>query len=85
MQQSYYRLLPDEVEAINVFVMSYSRVNYREPSYMMLDQHLVVISESAVCRMLREADLLCRYGITRRGPLASNIFKPAASNRQIGA
>ena len=59
--QNHDRLLPVEVEAIKAFALRHPRVGYRKLSYMMLDQNIVAVSESAVYRTLREAGLLNRW------------------------
>ena len=55
---SYDRLLPDEIEAIQEFALQHPKTGYRKLTYMMLDQDIASVSESAVYRVLREADLL---------------------------
>ena len=49
----------------------------------MLDQDLAAVSESAVCRVLREADLLSRW--TRSSCSSGQyLFKPTAQGEAIG-
>ncbi len=79
--QSYDRLLPDEVEAIKAFALSHPKVGYRKLSYLMLDQDVVAVSESAVYRVLREADLLSRWKCSSRSS-GQYLFKPTAPNEQ---
>ena len=79
--QSHDRLLPVEVEAIKAFALRHPRVGYRKLSYMMLDQNIVAVSESAVYRTLREADLLNRWKRSTPSPGVYN-FKPQAPNQQ---
>ena len=64
----YDRLLPDEVEAIKEFALRHPKTGYRKLTYMMLDQDIVATSESAVYRVLREADLLHRWKRSSRSP-----------------
>lgn len=78
---SYERLLPDEVAAIKAFALQHPRVGYRKLSYMMLDQDVVAASESAVYRVLREADLLSRWKRSSRSPGVYS-FTPTAPNQQ---
>lgn len=78
---SYDRLLPDEVEAIKAFALRSPKTGYRKLMYMMLDQDIVAASESAVYRVLREADLLNRW---KRSSRSSGVytFRPTAPNQQ---
>lgn len=78
---SHDRLLPDEVEAIKSFALRHPKTGYRKLSYMMLDQDIVAASESAVYRVLREADLLSRW---KRSARSSGVytFRPTAPNQQ---
>ncbi len=64
----YDRLLPAEVEAIKEFALRHPKTGYRKLTYMMLDQDIVATSESAVYRVLREADLLHRWKRSSRSP-----------------
>jgi len=68
---SYDRLLPDEVAAINAFALRHPKTGYRKLSYMMLDQDIVAACESAVYRVLREADLLSRW---KRSSRSSGVY-----------
>ena len=78
---SYDRLLPDEVEAIKGFALRHPKTGYRKLTYMMLDQDIACVSESAVYRVLREADLLRRW---KRSVRSSGVcsFKPTGPNQQ---
>jgi len=78
---SYDRLLPQEVEAIKAFALRHPKTGYRKLTYMMLDQDIVAASESAVYRVLREADLLSRF---KRSSRSSGVytFQPTAPNQQ---
>jgi putative transposase len=80
-QTSYDRLLPDEVEAIKGFALQHPKTGYRKLTYMMLDQNIAAVSESAVYRVLREADLLRRW---KRSARSSGVysFKPTGPNQQ---
>ena len=78
---SYDRLLPDEVEAIKEFALRHPKTGYRKLTYMMLDQDIVATSESAVYRVLREADLLHRWKRSSRSP-GVYTFKPTGPNQQ---
>lgn len=77
---SYERLLPDEVQAIKAFALRHPKTGYRKLTYMMLDQDIVCASESAVYRVLREADLLSRWKRSRRSSGVYN-FRPTAPNQ----
>ena len=78
---SYDRLLPDEVEAIKEFALRHPKTGYRKLTYMMPDQDIACVSESAVYRVLREADLLRRW---KRSVRSSGVcsFKPTGPNQQ---
>jgi putative transposase len=78
---SYDRLLPDEIEAIKAFALRHPKTGYRKLTYMMLDQDIVAASESAVYRVLREADLLHRWKRPSRSP-GVYAFTPTAPNQQ---
>lgn len=79
--QSYDRLLPDEVEAIKAFALSHPKLGYRKLSYLMLDKDIVAVSESAVYRVLREADLLNRWSapLAPRCSTCSSPPRPTSS------
>ena len=79
--RGYDQLLPDEVEAIKAFALSHPKVGYRKLSYQMLDQDVVAVSESAVYRVLRAADLLSRWKRSTRSK-GQYLFKPTAPNQQ---
>ena len=68
---SYDRLLPDEVEAIKEFALQHPTTSYRKLTYMRLDQDILATSESAVYRVLREADLLRRW---KRSARSSGVY-----------
>lgn len=76
-----HRLLPEESEAIRAFALRHPKVGYRKLTYMMLDQDVVAVSESAVYRMLREANLLSRWKRSSRSP-GTYSFRPSAPNQQ---
>lgn len=78
---SYDRLLPDEVAAIKTFALRHPKTGYRKLSYMMLDQDIVAASESAVYRVLREADLLSRWKRSARSS-GEYTFRPTGPNQQ---
>ncbi len=61
--------------------LRYPKTGYRKLTYMMLDQDLVCASQSAVYRVLREADLLSRW---KRSARSSGVytFGPTAPNQQ---
>ena len=67
----YDRLLPAEVEAIKEFALQHPTTSYRKLTYMMIDQDIVATSESAVYRVLREADLLRRW---KRSARSSGVY-----------
>jgi putative transposase len=79
--QRVHGLLPEEAEAIRSFALRHPKVGYRKLTYMMLDQNVVAVSESAVYRVLREANLLSRWKRSSRSP-GTYAFRPTAPNQQ---
>lgn len=75
------QLLDQEVQDIKSFALSNPRVGYRKLTYMMLDQEVVAVSESATYRVLDGADLLHRW---KRSEAAPGLYslRPTAPNEQ---
>lgn len=59
-------LLPDEERAIREFALLHPKVGYRKLTWMMVDQCVAYASESAVYRVLDQADLLARWKRSER-------------------
>lgn len=74
-------LLLEEAEAIRAFALRHPKVGYRKLTYVMLDQDVVAVSESAVYRVLREANLLSRWKRSSRSR-GTYSFRPTAPNQQ---
>jgi transposase InsO family protein len=58
---SMYELLDSEREAIINYALKHPEVRHRELAWRMLDEGVVAVSASSVYRVLREANLVCRW------------------------
>ena len=58
---SMYELLDSEREAIINYALRHPAVRHRELAWRMLDEGVVAVSASSVYRLLREANLVCRW------------------------
>lgn len=58
---SMYELLPSERKAIIAYALRHPEARHRELAWKMLDEGVVAVSASSVYRVLREADLVCRW------------------------
>jgi len=56
-----YELLSSERRAIIDYALGHPEVRHRELAWKMLDEGVVAVSASSVYRVLREADLVCRW------------------------
>jgi transposase InsO family protein len=75
------RLLPEEEASIREFALKHPRVGYRKLTWMMVDRGIAYVSESAVYRVLRDADLLSRWKKSTRSP-GEYRFRPTGPNQQ---
>ena len=58
---SMYELLPSERQAIIAYALKHPEVRHRELAWKMLDESVVAVSASSVYRVLRQANLVCRW------------------------
>lgn len=58
---SMYAVLPSERQAIIDFALKHPEVRHRELAWKMLDENVCAVSSSTVYRVLREANLVCRW------------------------
>lgn len=58
---SMYELLPSEREAIIAYALRHPEIRHRELAWNMLDEGVCAVSASSVYRVLREAQLVCRW------------------------
>ncbi len=58
---SMYELLSSERTAIIDYALTHPEVRHRELAWKMLDEGVVAVSASSVYRVLRDADLVCRW------------------------
>jgi transposase InsO family protein len=58
---SLYELLPDERQRIVDYALAHPEVRHRELAWKMLDENVVGVSAASVYRVLREANLVCRW------------------------
>jgi putative transposase len=65
---SLYVLLPDEREAIVAYALKHPEVRHRELAWKMLDEGVCAVSSATVYRVLREANLVCRWKPRTRVP-----------------
>jgi len=56
-----YELLPVERQAVIDYALSHPQVRHRELAWKMLDEQVCAVSSSSVYRVLREANLVCRW------------------------
>jgi putative transposase len=74
-------LLAEEAQAIRDFALRHPRVGYRKLTWMMIDQGVAYASESAVYRVLDEADLLSRWKRSERSS-GEYWYRPTRPNQQ---
>lgn len=70
-----YALLESERKKILDYALAHPEVRHRELAWKMLDENVVGVSASSVYRVLREANLVCRWKPPRR---AKGSAKPDA-------
>lgn len=58
---SMYEVLPEERKAILDYAVKHPEVRHRELAWKMLDDGACAVSSSTVYRVLREANLVCRW------------------------
>lgn len=58
---SLYELLESERRLIRDYALSHPEVRHRELAWKMLDEDVCGVSSSSVYRVLRQADLVCRW------------------------
>jgi transposase InsO family protein len=58
---SLYELLPAERQRIVDYALAHPEVRHRELAWKMLDESVVGVSSASVYRVLREANLVCRW------------------------
>jgi transposase InsO family protein len=58
---SLYEVLPKERKAIMDYALKHPEVRHRELAWRMLDEEVCAVSSSTVYRVLREANLVCRW------------------------
>jgi len=73
-----YALLMCERKKILDYALAHADVRHRELAWKMLDENVVGVSASSVYRVLREANLVCRWKPPRR---AKGSGKPDAPTR----
>ncbi|MEN6337364.1 MAG: DDE-type integrase/transposase/recombinase [Phycisphaerales bacterium] len=56
-----YELLPTERQAVIDYALAHPEVRHRELAWKMLDAEVCAVSSSSVYRVLREANLVCRW------------------------
>jgi transposase InsO family protein len=60
-RRSLYEVLPQEREAIVDYALKHPEVRHRELAWKTLDDGVCAVSSSTVYRVLREANLVCRW------------------------
>lgn len=58
---SVYEVLDREREAVVVYARSHPEIRHRELSWRMVDEDVACVSSSTVYRVLRDANLICRW------------------------
>ena len=74
-------LLPEEARAIREFALEHPKIGYRKLTWMMIDQGVAYVSESAVYRVLDDADLLSRWKRSERSS-GEYRYRPTRPNQQ---
>lgn len=65
-QGSVHGVLPEERRAVVDFALKHPKEGYRRLAWMMVDEDVAYLSPSSVYRILRDADLLCRWKRSHR-------------------
>jgi putative transposase len=60
-----WAVLSEEVDAVLEYALAHPRDGYRRLAWMMVDEDVAYLSPSSVYRVLRDADLLCRWKRSR--------------------
>lgn len=65
-QGSVHGALPEEKAAVIAYALDHPKEGYRRLTWMMVDEDVAFLSPSSVYRILRDADLVCRWKRSRR-------------------
>lgn len=75
---SLYEVLPEERKVVVEYALKHPQVRHRELAWKMLDEEVCAVSSSTVYRVLREANLVCRWKPKER---RKGSGQPAAPTR----
>jgi transposase InsO family protein len=76
-----YALLASERRKILDYALAHPEVRHRELAWRMLDENVVGVSASSVYRVLREADLICRWKPPRRAKATDKPDPPGGPDQ----
>ena len=76
-----YALLESERKKIRDYALTHPEVRHRELAWKMLDENVAGVSASSVYRVLREANLVCRWKPLRRAKGASRPDAPSGPDQ----
>ena len=84
---SMYEVLHGERKAIVDYALKHPQVRHRELAWKMLDEEVCAVSSSTVYRVLREANLVCRWKPKERrkgsGPPAAPKIGRASCRERV--
>lgn len=76
-----YELLPSERQAIIDYALQHPQIRHRELAWRMLDEGICAVSAASVYRVLREADLVCRWKPRVRVKPSERPERPSAADQ----
>lgn len=79
---SMYELLDTERQAVIDYALKHPEVRHRELAWRMLDEGVCSVSPSSIYRVLREANLVCRWRPRARVKGAGREARPSRPNEQ---
>ena len=79
---SMYELLDSEREAIIDYALKHPEIRHRELAWKMLDESVVAVSASSVYRVLRQANLVCRWKPKPKAKGNGRDGKPARADEK---
>jgi len=79
---SMYELLSSERKAILAYALRRPEVRHRELAWKMLEEGIVAVSASSVYRVLREANLVCRWKPKRKAKGSGRDDKPTRADEK---
>jgi len=75
-------LLPAEQAAIRAYALAHPEIRHRELAWRMLDEGICAVSSSSVYRVLREANLVCRWQPKTKAKGLGRTARPTRPDEQ---